>query len=76
MGNTSTLIGPKDVADMLGVKRSTVYMWRYYDQLPEPVQVVARVPLWRRGDIIKWAKKTNRMDADGRVTINRPGRKR
>lgn len=71
---TTKLVSPKEVAELFGVKRSTVYMWRYYDILPEPEQVAARVPLWKERDIIRWAKKTGRMDTNGKVTIVRRGK--
>lgn len=56
----SRLVGPHEVAALLGVKVATVHMWRSRGVMPEPDYVLSRVPIWRESVIRKWAKETGR----------------
>lgn len=50
------------VADLLGVKRRTVYKWRQRGLLPRPSATIARSPVWTRRVILAWAKRTGRLE--------------
>lgn len=63
------LIDMPTIAEMLGVKRTTVEGWRIRDQrprreaqpMPSPVIVASgRIPLWDRDEIKVWANITGR----------------
>ncbi len=56
------LVGPNEIADMLGVKRQTVYVWRNRRLIPEPEWTVSGSPIWQRKTVEKWAKETGRLD--------------
>lgn len=61
MGNGGErLLGPKEVAELLNVVVPTVHEWRRRQRLPEPHAVISGVPIWRHGEIVKWAKQTGR----------------
>jgi hypothetical protein len=55
------LVGPNGVAEMLEVFPQQVSRWRREGKMPEPVDVVSRVPVWERATIIAWAEETGRM---------------
>jgi len=59
-----------DVAELLGVRRSTVYTYRSRGLLPEPGTRFGPTPLWRRSAIERWQAKR-----PGRGT-HRKGRRR
>lgn len=66
------LIGIADVAALLGVKRTTVDLWRTRDRrgrvaveaMPTPVlprpHDLTRTPFWDRREIEAWAQRTGR----------------
>lgn len=49
------LLGPREVAALLGVQHQTVHQWRYRGRLPDPDLTVSGVPMWRREVIEAWA---------------------
>lgn len=55
------LIDPRGVADLLGVQIKTVHQWRFREEFPEPDQYFGRTPVWRKAEVLKWAKKTGRL---------------
>lgn len=69
----SDLVSIADIADLLGVKRETVDLWRVRDRrgrtvvLPMPAPVIpndtcrSACPLWSRTQILKWAGATGRL---------------
>jgi uncharacterized protein YjcR len=65
------IIGAEDIAAMLGVQLQTVHRWRTRaremgaDALPEPEWVIGGTPIWQRGTIVRWARKTQRLSAEG-----------
>lgn len=50
-----------DIAERLGVKQSTVHVWRYRNLLPEPEWDISGQPAWRWVTIRKWAEQTGRL---------------
>jgi ParB family chromosome partitioning protein len=58
----SALIGPSELAELLGVKPGTVRQWRARGQLPKPAQTFrhgngkgAEFCVWKTCDILNWA---------------------
>ena len=50
------LVGPAEVAAMVGVHRQQVTRWRRNGKMPEPAAVLPPDrPLWYRSQIVKWA---------------------
>ena len=59
---TAQVLGVSELAAFLGVQRSTVHVWGYRKQLPEPDYVeVNGFRAWRRLTIIRWAAQTGRL---------------
>jgi predicted DNA-binding transcriptional regulator AlpA len=54
------LIGPAQVAEMLGVAESTVRQWVHRHRLPPSVSGIADRPRWPRSVIFEWAVTTGR----------------
>ena len=59
----SELVGPGEVAILLGVQRATIRQWRKRGQMPAPILSLLagsgkgdRLPVWRTEDIIEWAQ--------------------
>lgn len=50
------LVSSKEIADMLGVKHTTVHRYRQRGTLPEPYVVLACGPIWLRSTIDHWAR--------------------
>lgn len=51
-----------DIANMLGVKRSTPAQWQQRGLLPAPAGHVSGCPYWERYVIAAWAAETGRME--------------
>jgi hypothetical protein len=58
------LLDIRGIAKLLGVKHRTVQLWsgRTRAILPAPAARISGNPVWRRGDIIRWATETGRWD--------------
>ena len=63
-------VGITEIAERLGVARSTVDQWRYRSlrgELPEPMPderwTVSGSPAWNWADVERWAKRTGRLAA-------------
>jgi predicted DNA-binding transcriptional regulator AlpA len=55
------LAGMAEIAEMLGVVRQYVdRLTREDPTFPEPVAELAAGRVWKRADIVKWAKATGR----------------
>ena len=59
----SELVGPGEVAILLGVQRATIRQWRKRGQMPPPMMTLLagsgkgdRLPVWRTDDIMEWAR--------------------
>lgn len=57
---TVRLLGPQEVADLLGCHRDTIRVWRRRRILPEPATHISGMPVWQRETIVGWAKETGR----------------
>ena len=56
------LVGPSEIAGMLGVHRQQVTRWRRNGKLPDPVAVLqGDRPVWHRSQIVTWAKKNGKV---------------
>lgn len=58
------LVGPVEIAKLLGVQLATVYRWRTRNVLPDPQWTISGSPIWERTDILQWAMETNRWDPE------------
>jgi len=57
----SELVGRVEIAEMLGVVRQYVHRISLEDPtFPEPVAEVGGRPIWKKADIVMWAKVTGR----------------
>lgn len=61
-----------EVADRLEVTRSMVYAWtdpknrRFLNDFPAPITILGeRLRLWDMRDVVKWGKRTGRLDENG-----------
>ncbi len=54
------LVGPVEVAELLGTKANTVHAWASRQLLPAPWATVSGTRLYRRDDIEQWAAETGR----------------
>lgn len=57
-------MGPRELAEFLGVKRATVQQWSFRGVLPERDYTVGGFPAWEKSTVIEWAIKTGRLDPD------------
>ena len=57
------LVGAAEIADRLGVGKSTVvHDWRYrYDDFPKPVAKLKSALVWDWEDVEAWARSTGRI---------------
>jgi predicted site-specific integrase-resolvase len=52
------VIGYREIAELTGVKESTLKVWKYRGKLPPPdLEPYSRAPLWKRETIVKWDKE-------------------
>lgn len=54
------LIGPHELAALVGVHPDAVRKMRQRDQLPEPFAVLSNMPIWTLGAVRTWAAETGR----------------
>jgi predicted DNA-binding transcriptional regulator AlpA len=60
-----SLVGTAEVAEMLGVSRQRVdQLTRTDEDFPEPL-TTGRYRVWRRQDIVEWARATGREIVEG-----------
>lgn len=62
--DVTELLGPWELADLLEVKRDTVYQWSHRQILPEPDLFISGNPLWFRSTVVDWAVRTGRLPAE------------
>lgn len=56
------LVSTQEIADLLGVRRSTVHMWRQRDlDFPEPDWHLSIGPVWMWHRVEDWAIRTGRL---------------
>ena len=51
------IVGPSEMAELLGVTRRTVARYMKRPDFPGPLGRIAASPFWRRCDIEKWGKE-------------------
>lgn len=54
------LVGLTEIAEMLGVSPQRVDQLAATEAFPEPVAELAAGRVWKRADVIKWAKAKRR----------------
>lgn len=54
-------VGLQEIAELLGVTRSTVDAWRSRGVLPTPEWTVGGRPAWSLGSIERWARQSGRL---------------
>lgn len=50
------IVGAAELAEMLGVPRAQIYVWKNRGKLPVPDAALAAGPVWRRSTIRAWMK--------------------
>ena len=65
------MLGPHEVAALLGVKPGTVAAWLWRGVMVAPDATISGVPLWRRDTIVTWAAETGRGDSSAE-TVGTP----
>lgn len=56
------LLEVKEVADVLGISPSSVYVYRHrYPDFPAPVRQGGRCLMWHRSDITRWKRSRSKM---------------
>ena len=61
VGDVAELLGLTEVAALVGISRQRVLQLIGTDpDFPAPAETLARGRVWRRGDIVKWARLTGR----------------
>jgi predicted DNA-binding transcriptional regulator AlpA len=58
------LMGLAEIAELLGVSVQRVHQLAATEAFPGPVAELAAGRVWKRADIVKWAKATGR-EVDG-----------
>ena len=53
----------KEVTELLGVSRSTIYSWLATSNFPQPKRLSPRVLVWTREDIDTWTLRLNEGDS-------------
>ena len=48
----------KEVTELLGVSRSTIYSWLKENNFPQPQRLGPKILFWRLADIEAWAAQT------------------
>lgn len=56
-----TVVGLAEIADRLGVTRSTLDQWKWRGLLPKPRWTIGGRPAWRWADIERWAKQEGKI---------------
>ena len=60
----ASMVSYEEIAEKLGVQKSTTWHWKSAGILPEPAGELGGRPVWGRKDIVQWAHST------GRTTIH------
>lgn len=56
------LVGTKEVAELLGVSRQRVNrLFQTHREFPRPVEKLAAGRVWRKKEILDWAKRDRRI---------------
>ena len=60
LGQMADLLGVTEVAALLGISRQRIQQLTETDPDFPPAETLARGRVWRRADIVKWARATGR----------------
>ncbi len=55
--NMQRFLRDVDVAEMLGIGQSTVWVWAREGKIPQPVKISRRCVRWRMSDLQEWEEK-------------------
>lgn len=61
-GVVEHLVSRKEIAELLGVSQQRVYQLLRHADFPEPAADLAIGKVWKRSDILAWARRTGRLD--------------
>ena len=56
MNNQKQILSSKELAELLGVSRATLWRMRQKDLVPPPIQISIRLIGWEKSVIEKWLK--------------------
>lgn len=59
--HNADLMSPREVAEALHMARTTVHVWRYRGDMPQPALIKSGCPLWHHHEIVKWAAESGRL---------------
>jgi prophage regulatory protein len=51
------LVGPSEIAELLGVTRRTAARYMKRPDFPKPLGRIAASPIWRHRDVEKWGEE-------------------
>jgi hypothetical protein len=55
------IVGPSEIADLLGVHANTINQWKARDlDFPTPIRRLRGIDLWDKRDVLAWARRTGR----------------
>jgi predicted DNA-binding transcriptional regulator AlpA len=58
MARSPELVGLGDIAAQYGVAKNSAWRWSRRDNFPAPAALISnRIPVWRRADVERWARK-------------------
>jgi predicted DNA-binding transcriptional regulator AlpA len=60
MENWQPVVGTGEIAEMVGISRQRVNQILGEGNFPPPLARLAKGPVWRRGDIVRWAQEDGR----------------
>jgi hypothetical protein len=68
VAGATDIVGMVEIAERLGVQRTTVERWRQrYDNFPRPSIVVSGTPIWTWPAVEAWAKFSGRIQTTKRT---------
>jgi hypothetical protein len=60
------IVGPAEIADLLGVHANTINAWKVRDlDFPTPIRRLRGIDLWDRREVLAWANRTGRYPPPG-----------
>ena len=48
------IYGRREVMELIGISRPTLYRWLQLGTFPEPIKIGPQKLAWRRDDVIEW----------------------
>ncbi len=65
VGDLPDLVSRVEIARMLGLTPQRVHVLVSKPDFPRPVLTLAIGTIWRRDDVVDWARRTGRLPAEG-----------